>query len=188
MNSLDEALRILKNQLRKRQTVAVCVGLAPENVECEMQERGVEPDLLRSGLPAAHGREALLIRDEAQAESDLSKIPALVTWSVASAPAQWLPKLDAIALQCLDADAWAARRWLLLSPRFLGRMAQGLRLLECNREVAADLVERVRRQVDRGEIAVGVEIQTRFSGVQDAHRFVPGYSIFGNGVDRSRNC
>ncbi len=47
VNSLDEALRILKNQLRKRETVAVCVGLAPEAVEREMQERGVLPDLLR---------------------------------------------------------------------------------------------------------------------------------------------
>ena len=33
VNSLDEALRILKNQLRKRETVAVCLGLAPEAVE-----------------------------------------------------------------------------------------------------------------------------------------------------------
>ena len=29
VNSLDEALRILKNQLRKREPVAVCVGLRP---------------------------------------------------------------------------------------------------------------------------------------------------------------
>ena len=48
VNSLDEALRILKNQLRKRETVAVCVGLAPEAVEREMKERGVAPDLLRA--------------------------------------------------------------------------------------------------------------------------------------------
>jgi urocanate hydratase len=45
VNSLDEALRILKNQLRKRETVAVCLGLAPEAVEREMLERGVLPDL-----------------------------------------------------------------------------------------------------------------------------------------------
>ena len=29
VTSLDEALRILKNQLRKRETVAVCVALRP---------------------------------------------------------------------------------------------------------------------------------------------------------------
>src|ERR1035437_3667290 len=30
VTSLDEALRILKNEIRKRETVAVCVALAPE--------------------------------------------------------------------------------------------------------------------------------------------------------------
>src|SRR5208337_4073242 len=38
VNSLDEALRILKNEIRKRETVAVCVTLAPETVEREMLE------------------------------------------------------------------------------------------------------------------------------------------------------
>ena len=173
VNSLDETLRILKNQLRKRQTVAVCVGLAPEAVELEMQERGVEPDLLRRDLPTAPDPDALLIRSVAQTESDLRKIPALVTWSVSSAPAQWLPKLDAIALECVGTEDWAARRWLHLSPRFLGRMAQGLRLLDCNREVAARFVERVSQAADRGEIAVATEVQSRFSGVCDRRRFAP---------------
>ncbi len=57
-------------------------------------------------------------------EIDFKKVPALVTWSVASDQAQWLPRLDAIALDCLDADEWAARRWLRLAPRYLGRLAQ----------------------------------------------------------------
>ena len=43
VNSLDEALRILKNQLRKRETVAVCLGVAPDAVAREMRERGVLP-------------------------------------------------------------------------------------------------------------------------------------------------
>ncbi len=51
MTSLDEALRILKNEIRKRETVAVCVAAAPETVEREMLERGVLPDLLPPALP-----------------------------------------------------------------------------------------------------------------------------------------
>ena len=180
VNSLDEALRILKNQLRKRQTVAVCVGLAPEAVEREMHDRGVEPDLVRRDVTIAPGHQALLIQDKVQAESDLRKIPALVTWSVASAPAQWLPKLDAIALECVDtalgADVWMARRWLLLAPRFLGRLAQGLHLLDCDREVAARFVEQVKKAAQRGEIAVVVEIRSHFSGVHDERRFAPDKS------------
>ncbi len=53
VTSLDEALRILKNEIRKRQTVAVCVAGAPQAVEQEMLERGVLPDLLRPGVAAA---------------------------------------------------------------------------------------------------------------------------------------
>ena len=49
VTSLDEALRILKNESRKRETVAVCVGAEPDAVEREMLERGVEPDLLGAG-------------------------------------------------------------------------------------------------------------------------------------------
>ncbi len=44
VNNLDEALRILKNQLRKRETVSVCVALPPSDVEREMNERGVSPE------------------------------------------------------------------------------------------------------------------------------------------------
>ena len=174
VNSLDESLRILKNQLRKRETVAVCVALAPAEVEREIEQRGVLPDLLRSGVPLPSSHPALLHREEEQAEADPEKTPALVTWRVDSAPAQWLPKLNAIALDCLDADAWAARRWLRLAPRFLGRLAQGLRLLDCDRAFAARFVAHVRQSAARGEIPVAFEIQTHFRGRRDDCRFTPG--------------
>jgi urocanate hydratase len=41
VTSLDEALRILKNEIRKGATVAVRVGEPLEDVEREMVERGV---------------------------------------------------------------------------------------------------------------------------------------------------
>jgi urocanate hydratase len=176
VTSLEEALRILKNQLRKRETVAVCVGLAPEAMEREMQARGAQPDLLRPDAAAGQARAAH--RREAATGTDAGrlKFPALLTWSVASAPAQWLPQLDAIALDCLDEGAWEARRWLRMAPRFLGRLAHGLRLLRCEREVAARFIERVRERVERREIRVPVEIQTSFKGRREEHRLTPGES------------
>ena len=51
ITSLDEALRILKNEVRKCATVAVCVAAAPSVVEREMDERGVVPDLVFEALP-----------------------------------------------------------------------------------------------------------------------------------------
>lgn len=162
VTSLDEALRILKNQLRKRETAAVCVTLAPEAAAAEMRERGVAPDLARSDAEAAQS-----------AETAPQKATGTLTWSVASAPAQWLPRLDAIGLDCLAAEDWIQRRWLRLAPRYLGRMAGGARLLACDREFASRFAERVRMQVERGEIAVGVEIRSSFDGREDKFRFVP---------------
>jgi hypothetical protein len=81
---------------------------------------------------------------------------------VASAPAQWLPKLDAIALDCLpatpDPESRAARRWLRLAPRYLGRLAQGVRVLHCQLNVAKEFVACVQSKVDHGEIATDVHI------------------------------
>ena len=77
VNSLDEALRILKNQLRKRETVAVCLGLAPEAVEREMQERGVLPDLLRRDVRIAPYHDALMLQEGEPQEIDFKKVPLL---------------------------------------------------------------------------------------------------------------
>ncbi len=154
VNSLDEALRILKNEIRKRQPVAVCVALAPDAVEREMLERGVLLDLLRgnSAVPTlaafcSHGARNLVLAD---AEQDQT----VLTWSVAVSPALWLPRLDAIALDCLSPDAWAARRWLRLAPRYLGRLAQGVRLLSCDKETAVRFRELVQ---DTGAPGLAIE-------------------------------
>jgi hypothetical protein len=134
VTSLDEALRILKNEIRKRQTVAVCVALAPKAVEQEMLERGVLPDLLPPGAPAF----AAFLRQGARpvVPADPTQNQTVLTWSVAASPALWLPRLDDLVLDCLSPAASGARRWLRLAPRYLGRLAQGVRLLRCDKETA----------------------------------------------------
>ena len=165
VTSLDEALRILKNEIRKREPVAVCVALEPETVEAEMLERGVAPDLLRPGA----------------ADSPIGL--TLLSWRVASSPSIWLPKLDAIALDCLeenmgapglDSETWdSARRWLRLAPRYLGRMAQGVRVLRCSESAAANFLERMREVVESGEIGVAVEIKLYAEWRAEQLNFMP---------------
>jgi hypothetical protein len=164
VNSLDESLRILKNQLRKREAVAVCVALVRESVEREMEVRGVQADLRRVDAVEAGGEQSGVERGNAK---------TLVTWRVAAAPAQWLPKLDAIALDCLDEDAWRTRRWLRLGPRYLGKLARGFRMASCERKFATGFVERVRQQVESGEFAVAVEIIVRDERREEEHKFAP---------------
>ena len=98
-------------------------------------------------------------------ETDLSKIPAIVTWQTGSSLPKDLAVLDEIALACLDPNEWGSRRWLRLAPRYLGRLAHGLRLIESHREFAARLSERLNQSTDRGEIAFAFEVISYFRGI-----------------------
>lgn len=178
VTSLDEALRILKNEIRKGETVAVCVGKPPEEIEGEMAERGVLPDLLPPGALVGPGFRPFLVQGARQIEAVAAHTSeTVVSWSAADRSVHWLPRLDAIARECIDGpqgpEVFAARRWLRLAPRYLGRMAQGVRLLRCPNDAALNFVERVRRQVASGEIAVAIEIRLDGQGDSKLHRFLP---------------
>lgn len=170
VTSLSEALRILKNQIRKRQPVAVCVAASPQAVEREMLERGVLPDLLRPGATAQQffGQGVRRIQ-----LSSAEVPPALLLWSVSAVPAQWLPALDEIALDCLAPDELSARRWLRLAPRYLGRLAQNARLLRCDDPTAQKFLEQVGDQVEHGEIGVPVEVRMTSLTRNEHHLFSP---------------
>jgi hypothetical protein len=161
VTSLDEAVRILKNEIRKRQSVAVCIGANHDTVAVEMAERGIVSDLDRpsSRIPAMPN------------QPDATEDAVLVAWSVSSAPARWLPRLDECALECLDHDAGPTRRWIRQAPRYLGRLGQGFRLVSAGREFASRFVERVRERSEAGEIGVSGQIRLSFDGGSDGFNF-----------------
>jgi hypothetical protein len=173
VTNLDEALRILKNEVRKREAVAVCVGAAPETVESEMRERGVAPDLIAGWVGHSVDSAAITARARRIGPVPADDGCAQLTWSVATAPAQWLPRLDRVALDCLDADAWVERRWMRLAPRFLGRLARGTHALRCEVTAAQEFVERIDRAFLRGEMDVPVEVAVMRRGIAETHRFAP---------------
>jgi hypothetical protein len=63
----------------------------------------------------------------------------------------------------------AAPRWLRLAPRYLGRLAQGVRVLFCEPETAREFIARTQRAIDSGEI--GVEVQVGLSEDGEANVF-----------------
>ena len=145
VTTLSEALRILKNQVRKRETVAVCIASAPESLEQEMLERGVLPNLVR---PTDE-----LSEDSGFVNQGSRKIP-LPTFPKIDSPhlargfctGAMASKLNVIAIDRLH-KAEPARRWLRLAPRYLGRIAQSVHLISCSREFAAEFIERTRDHV-----------------------------------------
>jgi hypothetical protein len=185
VNSLDEALRILKNEIRKRQPVAVCISLAPEAVEREMEERGVLPDLFASKIAPSPQPEFLLL------------------CSAAQAPALWLPKLDAIVLASIEANQPASlgapgpshlgtrestqpneaiiagrwqTRWLRLAPRYLGRLSQGQRLYPISEAAAASFIAAVKQKVETKEIATAIDISIIRKSRAEQHTLTPPQS------------
>lgn len=136
VNSLDEALRILKNEVRKKQAVSVCAGLPPEQVLAEMSERGVLPDLLS---PRATGASIDLFLAEGARRVELQPLAAELAFVVCGERGA---EFEAAALEMIPASEEAARRWLRLSPRYLGPQARRYRSLACDRSVAAQLRER----------------------------------------------
>lgn len=166
VNSLDEALRILKNEIRKREPVAVAIGASPLDVEREMIERGVLPDLVAAIAPPRGEDFDAAWEDIPRIElTDAQNKRNWISWCVSSAPRQWLPKLDAMAMDLVgngegQAEV-AARRWLRLAPRYLGRLAEGVRVLRCEPGMAIEFMDRVRSGVERGEIGVAVEVSVK---------------------------
>jgi hypothetical protein len=173
VNSLDEALRILKNEIRKREPVAVCVGREPEEVERAMLERGVRPDLLAEAGKLLRGvdlrdRETRMVRTE-----PVEPTQARLAWSVAEMRAQWMPKLDALAENCLDVEDYAARRWLRHAPRYVSRLARGVRVLRCSPSAAQAMIARTRNAVESGSIGAPVWMVSSSGQARVEHTFHP---------------
>jgi hypothetical protein len=136
VNSLDEALRILKNEVRKRQTVAVGVSVSPAQIVGEMKQRGVLPDLLPPANPQSASPEldAFIIQGARQIE--LQPLPPDRVFVAVDHPPS---DFESRALASIPINDHATRRWLRLSPRYLGPAARRMRSLSCDPKLAASL-------------------------------------------------
>ncbi len=127
VTSLDEALRILKNELRKHEPVAVGVTVETGAIEREMLERGVQPNLLAGNLSPRQELEAFVARGTRLVE------PVLIapgSFQIFSIPADWTlsaAAFDDQLLAGLPPGDELNRRWLRLAPRYLPAAARRLR-------------------------------------------------------------
>jgi hypothetical protein len=145
VTSLDEALRILKNELRKRQPVAVGVTLTLETILRQMDERGVLPDLLppASSLDSDPPEFARFLAAGAR-RVEAETRPTGHTFLTVSIPTGWtLAEFDALLAEHLAPEDHLNQRWLRLSPRYMGPAARRIRSLECSQETASKLHNRV---------------------------------------------
>ncbi|HEV2487431.1 MAG TPA: hypothetical protein VGT08_18040 [Terracidiphilus sp.] len=144
VTSLDEALRILKNEIRKRQPVAVAVSVAPQAIVKEMIERGVLPNLLPQLQPFSAPPEFAAFMAQGAERVTAQPLPPgrkFLIWPIPAEFAQRPAEFDALLLEHLPPGDLATRRWLRLSPRYLGPQARRLRSLACDEETASKLID-----------------------------------------------
>jgi len=149
VNSLDEALRILKNEIRKRQTVAVGVNRAPDLIESEMLERGVLPDLLPP-VSLNSGQFTELIALGSRRAQDRPLLPGRTFIAVASPTDSPLHRrqFDALLLDFLAQDDHANCRWFRLSPRFMPSSGRNFRSFECDVDNFSRILDRTSEPLD----------------------------------------
>ncbi len=145
VTTLDEALRILKNQVRKREPVSVCVGAAPDDMEREMLERGVEPDLLPAADCAPSSSLAKFIALGAR-RIEPQPIPTgqtLFTFEIPLNLTRDSARIEGILAASIAENDLVNRRWLRLSPRYLGPNARRVRSVVCHADSVRELSDQL---------------------------------------------
>lgn len=151
VNNLDEALRILKNEIRKRRAVSVVLTGDVDSMVTAIVARGVQPEVLTFPVRELVERGARMLA------ADVEDTRAAVTWSVANEPMRWLPVVDALASASLEiADARV--RWIEGSSRYLGRAFEGQRFLHMTNEEADAFAFAIRAAVTVGTIPCAVSV------------------------------
>ncbi len=145
VNNLDEALRILKNEVRKRQPVSIGLRMKSAEAFAEMVERGVLPDVVAEA-PALVAEEQEPLAEcvasmrrmgaisvgfgpEGRGEALVQAGDLVQGWSsreglrmmVWNGDAAFVKRLDAAALTGLPAEDRMRRRWLELAPKYFRR-------------------------------------------------------------------
>ena len=145
VTSLDEALRILKNEIRRSRGVAVGVTLQPKVIEEEMLERGVLPDLL---FPDARFEEWTSLGAKAVGTDGFPSKKTLLTIALPSGMVRRTAEFESLLLDSLVEDNFASRQWLKTSPRYLDPRVRQYRSLPCDADAASTLLVRLSEKIE----------------------------------------
>ena len=153
--ALDEALRILKNEIRRARAISVGLAGDPDASLKAMIERGLQPDLL-SAVPPDQARifeerGAIAVSEALIPDAEIS----LLGWTAVEDPARAMRNIADLASGSLDpqrADTAARRRWLAQSPRYLGRTYATRQCLRMTAAEIAVFLARVQAELPAAQI------------------------------------
>lgn len=158
VNSLDEAIRAIKNEVRQKRPLAVALGISPELAVPQMMDRGLAPSLVAgtsamkiNELPSAvasyfarFGAEFMDCEDSGNAENPGERMNSLAqlalkenSWSIMTfdfASQLELRAFDREVRDKIHLDDMVRRRWMAEAPRFFQRQRPRQRCLPLTSE------------------------------------------------------
>lgn len=170
VNSLDESLRVLKNELRKQTALSVGLLGLPSEIFPALVERGVQPDLIaetssgQGANSAAIPRQAWLQLMERGAWNIPAQAPddrrpgALVEVVWTAANAADIRHLDEIALALLPAEDPVRRRWLLQASACFRRQLPLQRVLGLHQQELTALLSRFQDEASAGKLQASASV------------------------------
>ena len=174
VTTLNEALRILKNELRKKQPIAVLVERDAATVLAEMVERGAQPDMLRWTVPEPalnayidtlmeRGARPLpgAISDSLESGADPVRADATseVCWRAGDGGSSALRQLELLAAQILPPTDVERQNWIARAPRYLPRALRLERRVSMTQPERVAFVAAVEERAQQGALAAPVEIE-----------------------------
>ncbi len=151
VTSLDEALRILKNEVRRQAPVGVCLRAALPELQQWCVERGVQPEFVDAAEPTLEARGARQVRWPAALEAG----EALVRWELPTGAGRTLEALDRLVLRMLPEADRERRRWVEHAPATFGRIFRRTRALPLKLDETAELL----RMVETDEAVRGCVVE-----------------------------
>ena len=160
--TLDEALRILKNEIRKQQPIAVLLEREPAGVLAEMVERGAQPEMLRwaAADPALKAyidtlkeRGARPLPQPQETASDHE-----VRWRAGEGGSAALRQLDLLVSQILPKEDSERQNWIQRAPRYLPRAMRLERSVSMTEKERAEFIAAAEERAEQGTLAAPVEI------------------------------
>ncbi len=123
VTSLDEALRILKNEVRRAAPVGVCLVGDVAAVLAECVARGVQPDVVDGASAELSERGAHTLDWKQRGEETFA------SWWLPQGSLRLLSEMDALARESLEEADALRLRWLEQAPAAYGRAMHRWRVL-----------------------------------------------------------
>jgi urocanate hydratase len=168
--TLDEALRILKNEVRKQQPIAVLLEREEAGVLAEMVDRGAQPDMLRWAAPEPalktyidilRERGARPLPPAVEADPDPARPDSTseVFWRAGEGGSSALRQLDLLAGEVLPQDDRERQNWVARAPRYMSRALRLERRVAMTEQESAAFMAAVDERAQQGALAAPVTVE-----------------------------